>query len=321
MPAPIQPRQPIQAGAAQAEYIPNQPTAGELGLAAHVRTPFVSSHLLNAQMERRMALAENNAMAEQAAAEQTRQFNEGAALEKLKAYLGTLNTPYGGEGARTVGELDPGTGWDTGRIEGIEQQAKDKAAADAYQQYASGAGTLAQVGAEMPTAVAGTPLEDVQFGELPAVSMNNADNATSLAVADKAAAASMYGSDQQLRGAQASARRGKFTVGLPPQQASVYGPMTLQVDTMEEAIAAQQQMAQQYGGAVIGGGGIPGEQIVPPQTAHSDEALVNAWAARNKKQIMGPSVTRPDGTEWVKVRDKRTGVVSDQQITRRAQGQ
>lgn len=285
MPQPVQARQPKLPVGAGAEYQPNAPSAGELGLAANIRTPFVGSMLLNAQAERRMAIDANNAMAAQAAEQQARQFDESLKLEKLKAYLGTLGTPFGGEGARSVGEMDTGSGWDTGRIEGVEQTEKDKAAAAAYAQYASGLANVGSTGMDVAGAAKDTPLAGVPVGQRPDVSMNDADNKTSLTTAEIAAAASRYGADQGLAGAQARANAD----AMPRVTSTVPGGATgIGYQVQGTDVGRVQSTTDQLAGQT--GRPTRAEDVAPA-------AQQSAWGPGLKAQALSKGYTVDEGTQ------------------------
>jgi hypothetical protein len=282
---------------AGAEYIPNQPTAAELGLAADIRTPFVGSMLLNAQMERRNAVAENNRMADQAAEQQAQQFEKSLELERLKAAYGTFDTPYGGIVAREQG-LDPG------RLDTIEKQQADAANAAIFGTQAQGLGNISQAGGDVGAAAAKLPGQDgVSYGPTPAERASTADNATSLDVARIGANASMYGARV---GADAT-RAGKgpeYTVEMPPTQQSTHPNIQGKFHSLEEAQRFAAQQAQATGAMQSGERPLNGQEQQAWIAAIDDQIT----AAGGQRQ--GLPRRRPDGTTVVSVKDAN-GNVSD----------
>lgn len=300
---PVQPLMPVGYGYQQpggiTGYETNVPGAAELQAGSDLGTkPFAGSRLIAAQMERQSAIEAQNKVAQAAAAEQARQFDIEQKNKLLQMQYGALSTPFGGEAARGIGEVDPGAGWDTGRIQGIEDQAKAAAAATIFNTNASGLGTISQAGGDVNQAAAKVPgMEGVNYGPTPAERASTADNATALDVARIGANASMYGSDQQLRGAMAAGDRDKFTVAIPPQLQSTYGALTAKVGSLEEAQAMQNEFARMMGGAQMGSpGGGGGETPVPNLQLRAITPAIQERARRDGWNWNGVAVRRPDGS-------------------------
>jgi hypothetical protein len=91
--------------------------------------------LLNAQMERRNAVAENNRMADQAAEQQAQQFEEQMKATLRGQDISALDTDYAGWAAGQLGA-------DPNMIAVNEALRQDKQKAEGYGKYASGVATM-----------------------------------------------------------------------------------------------------------------------------------------------------------------------------------
>jgi hypothetical protein len=253
-------------------------------------------------MERRNAIDSNNQMAAQAAEQQARQFDEQMKLEHERLTYGALDSPYGGQAARDV------QGWDEAKIAEVEKQAADAANAAIFQQKSAGLGQLGQAGAVMPSAGAEAGMPNVQWGERPDVGMNNADNRAQLEQAEIAAAASRYGADKGLAGAQARANAdaaprvtstvpgGATGVGYQVQGTDV-GRVQSTTDelagrtgrpTRAENVAAPEQQS-------AWGPGLKAQALSKGYTV--DEGAQVQFIENNGQRVPAIVATRPDGSK------------------------